>query len=68
MKPEHKHSLRMATSILADEKDAYEAYYEKKLKEWSVDNPHEDLPPEELTRFYHEVDEGWKADNEYDRS
>ncbi|NIV34157.1 MAG: hypothetical protein GWN58_33320 [Anaerolineae bacterium] len=45
------------------DKDAYQAYFEKKMKSWGIKSP-EDLDDAKKKKFFNEVDEGWKADKE----
>ena len=45
------------------EKDAYDKFFEKKLKKWSVESPDE-IPDHKKDDFFDEVDREWKADNE----
>jgi len=45
------------------EKDAYDKFFEKKLKKWGVESPDE-IPDDKKDDFFDEVDREWKADNE----
>ena len=43
--------------------DAYQAYFQKKLKEWGVKSPAE-LDDAKKKKFFSEVDEGWTSTEE----
>jgi len=47
----------------AGDKEAYRAYFEKKLKEWGIKSPTE-LDDAKKRKFFEEVDKGWKSDKE----
>ena len=47
------------------DKKAYNAFFDKKLKKYGVSSPDE-LSGDEKKKFYNEIDEEWKGDNEED--
>lgn len=49
------------------ESEDYQAYFQKKLKEYGVESP-EDLSDEKKKEFYDVIDKGWEADDEMNES
>lgn len=47
----------------ADDKAAYQEFFQKLLKKYGVDSPDE-LSDEDKKKFFEEVDKGWKSDKE----
>lgn len=45
------------------DKDAYRAYFEKKMKQWGISDPSE-LSDDKKKDFFNEVDRGWKGESE----
>jgi hypothetical protein len=58
-------SFKQYINEKAETDSAYEAFFQKKLKQWNVDSP-EELSDEKQKEFFDEVDKEWKADNESD--
>lgn len=55
--------LEEAAKKSADDKKAYQAYFDKILTKYKVESP-EDLSDEEKKKFFAEVDKGWNAEAE----
>lgn len=58
-----KSLLRMAKNLIGGDKEEYEKFFNKKMKEWEIDSP-QDLSDSEKKKFFTEIENEWTKDED----